>query len=503
MNRGAADREPRWKRDNQGVTLNLDTTTALRTAARYRELVKAVYEAPSSAQETQWLEWKREGDPDDRRWRAELSRQVLGMANRDPDVSAVWCGGCAYVLLGVAPGHLIGTRVHDASKIESWLSPFVGRAPNAPEWNSGYVEVDGKHVLVLTIEAPQWGHPIWICRREFRADPKGAGTDLPATLRDGAVYVRHKASTEEANSVDYEMLQRRLLGKRRRVGGISLVVRPGDGAISLDANDETLAAWAKRQREALTPPPPTPPRPTMGVDAAQLAAGSLAESIQRIADMSSAAMSSGIFGFEADPRTEDEYRAEVESYITKATKVLPAVVIRRACERGLGLVRLSVENNTDDPIRQLQIVLTMPQKGLHGLTEGDLPDAEMPKRPVMLGKGGSSRFRDLAGLGFSGAYLPSYDYLRPVGPSIGPRVRIDNSNSTTITFAPVDLYAQDHQDLDEFYLLTSIDHTGNTLSGTWTARARDASGVQSGSIEIDVDRKVPTIEELLTDEKAG
>lgn len=113
------------------MTLNIDTSTALRTASRYRDLVDAVYMAPASTQETQWLEWKREGDAEDRKWRAGLAQQVLGMANRKPDVAAVWCGGCAYLLLGVAPGELEGTRVHDASKIESWLAPYVGRAHNS------------------------------------------------------------------------------------------------------------------------------------------------------------------------------------------------------------------------------------------------------------------------------------------------------------------------------------------------------------------------------------
>ena len=98
------------------------------------------------------MEWKSEGDASEKKWRAELAQQVLGMANRDPDAAGAWFGGCAYVLLGVAPGELRGTRVHDSADIEKWLAPYVGRTPDGPEWTSTFPEIDGKHVLVLTIE---------------------------------------------------------------------------------------------------------------------------------------------------------------------------------------------------------------------------------------------------------------------------------------------------------------------------------------------------------------
>ena len=48
------------------------------------------------------VESKRVGDAKDRRWRAELAKQVLGFANRDPEVASTWFGGCAWVLVGVA-----------------------------------------------------------------------------------------------------------------------------------------------------------------------------------------------------------------------------------------------------------------------------------------------------------------------------------------------------------------------------------------------------------------
>ena len=66
-------------------------------------------------------------------------RQVLGFANRDPDAAGKSFGGCAYTMVGVSPGAVTGTPVHDTARIEDWLTPYLRRAPNAPEWAPTYV----------------------------------------------------------------------------------------------------------------------------------------------------------------------------------------------------------------------------------------------------------------------------------------------------------------------------------------------------------------------------
>ncbi len=482
---------------NPRVTLDVDTSSPIRSLARYRDLVSAIYEAPASTQETHALEWKREADAQEKRWRTVLSKQVLGFANRDPDVAATWFGGCAYVAVGVSPGVLNGTAVYDAAKIESWLTPYVGRAPNAPEWNSAYVEVGGKQVLVLTIEPPKWGDPIWTCRKEFLADPKTAGDDPKLALRDGSIYVRHKASTEEANSADMEMLQRRLAGSRRRISGISLIVAPGSRAVSLDSNEDIVAAWAEREREAVKPAPPAPP-PKREVSVTELADSSLQATVKMLAEMTKQINYPLV---EPDRRTAEDYQKEVDTYIAKATKVLPALVIRRAYDQRLGRIALSVRNNTDDPIHQLQVELLFGAKGVMAVSEDvNVPDVALPKRPIMLGKATRSRFGALDAISLSSLRVPSYDrYLGPSVRAIGRGVKIDNSNSARLTFDPLDLYPQETADLDEFYLFTSIDHTDATLTGEWTARARDVSGVIRGTLGIEVDLKVPTIDDLLAE----
>lgn len=436
-----------WPRDVVGdtdrVTLGLDSSSALRSLPRYQELVRAIFLATDSMQEMPCTEWKREGDAKARKWRAELAKQVLGFANRDPEVASTWFGGCAYILVGVAPGVLNGSPVHDAAQIESWLAPYVGRVPNGPEWNGAYVEVDGKAVLVLSVEPPQVGHAAWPCRKEYLADPKAPGYDPTIALRDGAIYVRHKASTEEANSADIEMLNRRAAGSRRRIGGVSLLLGGESKAAALDTSPESIEAWAEREREALKPPPPPPPAPkTQTVRVSGLdPTSSIARTAKMLAELSESAISKSFATglFEADARTPEDYQKEVDDYIGKAGKRLPAVVLWRAYERDLGRLALFVRNDTDDPIRQLQVEMYIAGEGFAAFDEGDIESASMPDRPVMLGKKVRSRFADISAINVAGLGLNRHDhYLPNIGP-IGRGVRIDNSGSVRLTFDALDL----------------------------------------------------------------
>ena len=496
-----------WTKDVVGdtdrVTLGLDSSSALRSLPRYQELVRAIFEAPDSTQEMPCIEWKRQGDAKDKKWRAELAKQVLGFANRDPEVAATWFGGCAYVLVGVAPGLLNGSPVHDAAQIESWLAPYVGRVPNGPEWNTAYVELDGKAVLVLTVEPPQLGHAAWPCRKEYLADPKAAGHDPTIALRDGAIYVRHKASTEEASSADIEMLNRRAVGSRRRIGGVSLLLGAESRAAALDASPESIAAWIEGERERLKPPPPTPRAPkAQTVRVSDLDPNSsLAKTAKMIAELSESAISKSFATglFEADTRTPEDYQKEVDAYIGKAEKRLPAVVMWRAYERGLGRLALFVRNDTDDPIRQLQVEIHIPGEGFAAFDEGDIESATMPERPVMLGKNVRSQFAAMSAINIAGLGLNRYDrYLPNIGP-IGRGVRIDNSGSVRLTFDALDLYPQESADLTEVRLFTNPTLAGKTLAAEWSARSRDASGVMRGRIDIEVAATVPSLDELLAE----
>ena len=451
----------------------------------------AIYKAPVSTQETNWVEWKGQVDLGEKRWQAQLSRQILGMANRDPEVAAKTAAGCGLVAVGVSPGELVGTIVYDSAMIEAWLTPYVGRFPDAPQWAPAYVEVDGKQVLILTIEPAEVGHRAWPCRKTYSPDPR-TGEDPKMNLRDGAVYVRHQASTVEATGADHDMLSRRAAGTRRRISGISLLVAPSCRVVSLDVTEDAVAAWADREREAMKPPPPAQPPKWSAPPGSSLEATAL-----RVADLAEQAnwalSKSGILVGET--RTPEAYEAEVDAYIAKATKVLQWFVIKRAYERKLGRVALSVRNNTDDPIHRLQVELLIDATGILALAEADMPTVTLPKRPVMLGMARRSLFDPLAGF-----RVPDYGFASAAAlRTMSRRVKIDHENSERLTFDPIDLYAEETVDLEEFYLVANPAFAGATLTGQWSARASDVGGVIRETLEIEVDPEVWTIEELLAE----
>lgn len=139
-----------------------------------------------------------------------------------------------------------------------------------------------------------------------------------------------------------------------------------------------------------------------------------------IAELSESAISKSFATglFEADTRTPQDYQKEVDAYIGKAEKRLPAVALWRAYESGLGRLALLVRNDTDDPIRQLQVEIHIPGEGFAAFDEGDIESATMPERPVMLGKKVRSRLADMSAINIAGLGLNRYDrYLPNIGRS--------------------------------------------------------------------------------------
>jgi hypothetical protein len=288
------------------------------------------------------------------------------------------------------------------------------------------------------------------------------------------------------------MLSRRLIAAtaRKRIGGLSLIVRPGSRAVPLDLGDAALAPWIEREKAALAPPPAKPP-------AQPSTAHAFADREFGLGQKFAALALAGAM-YEPDARTPEAYEGEVNKYIETATEVLPTVLIRRAYELEMGRIDLTIRNETDDPIHQLRVELYIRAEGVMAVSEDvDLPDVSLPQRPVEFGKGGRSRF------GLNGLSAFRSPYVSPVISAIGRRVTIDNSGSTRLTFDPIDLYPQESCDLDPFYLFVSSLQAGQTLPGEWTARAKDASGVLTSSVTIDVDPTVPTIDQLLADPGPG
>jgi hypothetical protein len=459
------------------MALELDTSTPIRSPSRQRELVRAIYDANPSEQETEWLEWKTQVDLTKKRWRAEIGRQVIGMANRDPNTAAQWADGCGFIVLGVAPHQLVGCPIYDNAQIEDWLTPFVGRSPNAPQWASTPIRIDNKDVLLITVEAPRQGDPIWPCRSSYMADV-GAGEPKSASVYE-RVYVRHRAKTEEAKADDFQMLSARAAAAGvRRLAGISLDVGSGT-AVCIDRRGETIDAWIEAERRQLL----LPPEGTASSSGAGAFEGSAFEGVRQL--------TGAVAAFTMDRRSRTDYQKEVDEYLSKLAKNMPIFMMAAAQQRELGCVNLAVHNNTDDAISGLQIEVTLTSSSVWAVEDGELDELQFPSRPVKFGQ--ASPFG--LGTGFDPRLLSSLGG-RVVIPGRSISVKHKADDGYVVTYPQTDLLPRSSVELDEIYLFADVEHAGGVIEATWEGRAKSLSHVLPGVIAIPVSDVVPTIEEL-------
>lgn len=451
------------------MTLDIDTTQPIRSLARQRELVRAVVDAPASTQETDWIEWKTEADVGKKPWQARLARLVLGFANREPDAASRWCGGCAYVVVGASPGKLEGTPVHDIAKLDAWLSAYMGAPPNAPEWSAAYVPIDEGTVLLITVEPPVWGYQIWTLQKDF---PVERG-ETP--MRAGAIFVRRKGSTELANPVDVAMLTKRACAGTRRLG-LRLSPTPESRAIAVDLRAQVVESWAQAERLTMKPPAPPPPTEIDPNDpnALKLAAiGAIAASL-------------------SETRSREAYQAEVDEFLEKATRAIPAALVRGAVRHEMGRIDLRLINQTDHNFSKVAVELDLDLRDVSAyFDEYEVDGPSMPEPPE---RWGTNRF----GRGFASALrMPRIPSPIEYAQSIVPRGEIDNRHSTRIRFLPVDVRPGYSHTLDEFHLVVGPEYAGKMLKGTWAATATDVSGIIRGDIEIPVASTLPDASQLL------
>lgn len=181
------------------MALQIDTHRALRRPLEIASLVDAVI-AAGLADESSWIEWKSTLDLTKSEGAFTVAKAILAFANRMPDQARTTCQGLAYFVLGAGPGSAAGTAEIDAADLENYLIKYLGS--DGPSWSPTYVTVDGATVLVIVIEAPQWGDPIHTLRATL-------GTKVGATK--GTIFVRSQAQSRPAEPGDITQLSKRLI----------------------------------------------------------------------------------------------------------------------------------------------------------------------------------------------------------------------------------------------------------------------------------------------------
>src|ERR1039458_2011449 len=160
-----------------------DTTRAARGVDDLEQLVQFVL-GTHGANESDWIEWKTDVDLSTKAGSFSAARQILGFANRSPDVAAAHVGGLAYLVVGAEPKNLAGSRSIDPAHLTDGLKRYLGT--DGPRWSPVWLSLEGKDVLVVVIEAPKLGDDIHTLRREF----EGA--------QNGAIFIRRPGICEQA-----------------------------------------------------------------------------------------------------------------------------------------------------------------------------------------------------------------------------------------------------------------------------------------------------------------
>jgi hypothetical protein len=314
-----------------------------------QELVWETYVSPECRQETHWLEWKERLNLREKETHAKIAKAVLGFANRSPRTAGRYAGGCAYLLIGVRPGLIDGVERVDAASLEDGVGRYVSRKV---QWRSDYVEIDEREVLVVQIEAPNWGDPMHPVEKSYQ---QGRQFHISA----GDIYVRHQAATAKADEKDIEMLNERaargqteprslsIVGASQRQDELRIAVTSVPSLLLLDRLDLSTAA----QDEFLRARKPVR---TPSDDVRHLEDPAMISAVR----VQPAGVEVQSFGGR-DGRATALPALDAENMAELQRNLLPALV-ESAMARDIGGLSLALENPSDMTFAGVELELTAP-----------------------------------------------------------------------------------------------------------------------------------------------
>lgn len=449
------------------MAIDIDTGHALRRPGELAQLVQAIL-AANPNDESHWLEWKASLDLSTRAGRLHLGRAVLGMSNRMPDLASPVCEGVGYIVVGVEPGRLAGVAPVDAAQLDDGLSPYLGGA-KGPNWGATYLDLNGLSVLVVSVEAPAWGHPIFTLRRSY--DSYSAGT----------VFVRKHGKTAPADDHDMDLLQARLRALSRDPLNLDVTVF-GDVPLSwFDPSTvaEAIDNWVESRRSGLIANAENIDRSrkqiqSLDLDNPRFAAQGLATNLQRLASTIANPLVT------PDERTLDDYVNEVDEWSDRLREAARGDWPTRYLDRGHGVVRLKVTNPTDRNIGDVLLKATFPGHDVTGLDERPYT-GRLPSPP--------RRFGEPIRMDYGLSIIPAAQHLFN-DPVIAPlRSTWVEDGSVRIGWSVGDLRPQDTDESDDVYVFVRSRPEDGVLRGTWEATSKSTDGVLKGELLVPVSAK--------------
>jgi hypothetical protein len=366
----------------------------------------------------------------------------------------------------------------DSADVENWLARYV-----EPElrYDLHFVEIDGKEVLVFTVDAPRQGDPIYCfqrtCEVEEVVTPAGAGqeeTRVKKTLPKGAIYVRHGGKTEQHTPEDLTRLTARAAVSGQPTLDVTVLldtskaVTISEALASKEHRDQSLRAWRARMLGKLPRREPSRAKGPLGLgfDYATFEQSMLAASKPL-----------------GETRTEKEYKAEVQTYI-QAMKMpgawLQAIAVWWVKARNSPL-GVSVRNNTDQNYENAVVELT-----LIGLTRGNLFTAEGDAARLLRVPDEPTEWGDRSFMHGIAAKYP----VTTIAAAATPRPEIEEPSTGQVLVRYPELRIRPHAThrLEPLLLALAPFMAGESVPVHWRVTTSSTEGHKEG----DIDFHVPT-----------
>lgn len=277
--------------------LSYDMRHLPRSIHDWERLVAAMGEITDDTFESTYLELKGPLDLSTAEHKFKISKAILSFANRDPQAAAPYLDGHALIVIGAGGGATTGTtRIEDHQLVKAF-EPYLGDAERSPRWTVHRRRVnDTKDVLIIDVDAPQPGDPIYTLKKAFERH-------LP-----GTIFARPSTASEPADPASIDMLSRRVVGRTR---DFQIDFAMNQEAITRYAWDpailEPVLDWETRNYLSQLP---QPTRATVEGPGPFHALFPTNSAISGLGWLQGAGMGTR----HEENRTEDEFRAEVDDW---------------------------------------------------------------------------------------------------------------------------------------------------------------------------------------------